>query len=563
LLHQWRTALEQTGQPVRVLTIDCYPGVNLEEIEGAIRAAWPEVHVLHSEDACLPGTRIEEIIAPNLTEDRVFGVMSCHELPEFLDAVRVRDFQGAIEEVTAGIVVVLGLGAALIHAGDVLVLADLPRWECQLRMRAGASNWRADNGDEDILRKYKRAYFWEWPLADRHKRSLFGRTDFLLDTTLPGHPGLVTATALRAGLRRTLTRPFRVVPFFDPGVWGGQWMKEVCGLDPAAQNYAWGFDCVPEENSLKLGYGEITLEIPAQDLVMLYPKELLGERTFARFGAQFPIRFDFLDTMNGQNLSLQVHPLVQYIQEHFGMPYTQDESYYILDAAEGAEVYLGLKDGVNVGALASALGAAQQGDAPLDAERFVNAFPVRPHDHVLIPAGTVHCSGKDTMVLEVSATPFIFTFKLWDWGRLGMDGRPRPIHLEHGLPNIQPERTTAWVQQNLLRRTEVLAEGPGWREERTGLHEFEFIETRRHWFTGTVQHDTRGTVHVLNLVEGWEAVVESPLGGFEPFTVHYAETFIVPAAVGPYTVRPSDGSSGGQMATICAFVRGTGMAETL
>jgi hypothetical protein len=159
------------------------------------------------------------------------------------------------------------------------------------------------------------------------------------------------------------------------------------------------------------------------------------------------------------------------------------------------------------------------------------------------------------MVLEVSATPYIFTFKLWDWDRLGLDGRPRPIHIEHGVPNIQWNRTTEWVRDNLINRFETVGEGDGWREEYTGLHEREFIETRRHWFTNTVPHHTCGGVNVLNLVEGDEAIVESPTGAFEPYVVHYAETFIIPAAVGPYTIRPHGLSEGNECITIKAFVR--------
>ena len=159
------------------------------------------------------------------------------------------------------------------------------------------------------------------------------------------------------------------------------------------------------------------------------------------------------------------------------------------------------------------------------------------------------------MVLEISATPYIFTFKLWDWGRVGLDGYPRPIHLQHGIRNIEWDRTTQWTETNLVNQFAPVASGEGWREERTGLHELEFIETRRHWFKGTVPHNTRGTVHVLNLVEGKEAVVESPSGAFQPFTVHYAETFIVPAAVGPYTIRSTQSHPQREYGTIQARVR--------
>jgi mannose-6-phosphate isomerase class I len=333
-------------------------------------------------------------------------------------------------------------------------------------------------------------------------------------------------------------------------------MERVLGVPvDNAPNHAWCFDCVPEENSLFLGFGEARVEIPALDVVLAHPKELLGESVYKRFGAEFPIRFDFLDTMGGGNLSLQVHPLTSYIREHFGMDYTQDESYYMLDAGEGAGVYLGLKEGIDRAAMVRDLNRAQNEDFEFPAETYVNRFPARKHDHFLIPAGTIHCSGKDSMVLEISATPYIFTFKLWDWERLGLDGRPRPISLAHGVANIQWDRTTEWVRRSLINRAEPVASGDGWREERTGLHELEFIETRRHWFTGTVPHDTKGTVHVLNLVEGEEAIVESPTGAFAPYHVHYAETFIVPAAVGPYTVRASGSTGGREYGTVQASVR--------
>jgi hypothetical protein len=160
-------------------------------------------------------------------------------------------------------------------------------------------------------------------------------------------------------------------------------------------------------------------------------------------------------------------------------------------------------------------------------------------------------------VLEISATPYIFTFKMWDWGRVGLDGIPRPIHLDHAAANIQWDRDTQWTSENLVGQVATVAEGPGWVEERTGLHELEFIEVRRHWFTGVVEHDTHGTVNVLNLVEGAEAIVESPTGAFEPWVVHYAETFIVPAAVGRYTIRPWGRGLGSRLATVKAYVRGT------
>lgn len=332
-------------------------------------------------------------------------------------------------------------------------------------------------------------------------------------------------------------------------------MQQAFGLCEDMPNYAWSFDGVPEENSLNLMFGDILVEIPAMDLVLYRPHQLLGEKVHARFGAEFPIRFDLLDTMGGGNLSLQVHPLTEYIQDAFGMNYTQDESYYILDCEEGSCVYLGVKEGIVPEEMERDLKAAEKGGYEFPAEKYVNKVPVKKHDHVLIPAGTVHCSGADTMVLEISATPYIFTFKMWDWGRVGLDGIPRPVHVEHGVKNIQWDRTMPWIEKNLIHQEELCRKEEGILVERTGLHQREFIDTHRYMLTKPVTCRQNDSVHVLNVVEGEKASIESPTGAFEPFEVHYAETFMIPACVGEYVINPTGASEGEQVGVIVASVR--------
>lgn len=542
------------GKADAVLVIDGYPGTRWDEIVGGLMEHLMFSNIIDAEQANLPNEHIAHMLQRNLTDDRVFGVLSCHKIEEFFDEKKLEVLRRRAEG-GKGLMLVYGVGASLVTRGDVAVYADLARWEIQQRYRSGEiGNWCADNREEETLRKYKRGFFVDWRVNDRHKHALLPELDYILETNTRDHPVMIAAKDAQAAYALAAHRPFRVVPYFDPGVWGGQWMKRVCGLDAEKANYAWSFDGVPEENSLLLEHDGVVMELPAINLVHEQPRALLGEKVHARFGAEFPIRFDFLDTVEGQNLSLQVHPLTEYIQQNFGMHYTQDESYYILDVKPGANacVYLGVKNGVEPEKMLDALEQAQH-TGEFDAEQYVNRIPAKKHDHFLIPAGTVHCSGKDAMVLEISATPYIFTFKLWDWNRVGLDGMPRPIHLEHGRPNIQFDRDTDYVLRELVNRIDPIAEGDGWREERTGLHEREFIETRRHWFTKAVPHDTCGVVNMLNLVQGSAAVVESPEGAFEPFVVHYAETFIVPAAVGAYTVRPA--VEGEACATMKAYVR--------
>ena len=541
---------ELSHQENHVLVVECYPGVSDEVLE-LVRGAFKPNAVILSDDIFYDGDELTQRMQPHLTDDRVRGVMYYGRMEDFIDPVALAAARAAVPQ--GGRTLVYGVGAGLVATGDTLVYCDLARWEIELRYRAGMPNFRAQNEDEDSLRKIKRGYFVEWRIADKRKMEVFDRVDYFLDSNVAGNPKLLTGSALRDGLLQMTSTPFRLVPYFDPGVWGGQWMKQVCGLDPTADNYAWSFDGVPEENSLYLRFDDVRVEIPAQDLVLYQPVGLLGMKNYCRFGAEFPIRFDFLDTMGGQNLSLQVHPLTEYIRSHFGMTYTQDESYYILDASEGGGVFLGLKEGVDKNAFEHDLRWAQQGGPSFPAEKYVNYFPAKKHDHFLIPAGTLHCSAANAMVLEISATPYNFTFKMWDWDRLGLDGLPRPIHIDDGLANIQWDRTTSWVRENLVNAIEVIHDEDDYREEHTGLHELEFIETRRFTSCGKTEHDATEGFHMLNLVDGTSAVVESPTDAFEPFTVHYAETFIVPAAAGRYTIRPE--AEGEQIMFVKAYVR--------
>lgn len=551
-----RAALTEAvnGDRARVV-LECYPGVLAGHLMDALRGALPDACFVDSAELYREPESLRRQFAISLGDDPVFGWMQAWDVQAYFDQDLLEAAQKRVREYP-GAAVVFGTGASrVVDDADLLVYLSSTRWVLQGRQRAHETgNLGLNNAADSPAALYKNAFFLDWRVGDALRHELFGRVDWFVDMDDPGMPRMLPGTVLRAAVKDVVQRPFRVVPFFDPGPWGGQWMRQRFGLPGDAPNYAWAFDCVPEENSVLLGFGERRFSLPAQVLVEEEPEALLGAGVYRQFGAEFPIRFDYLDTMGGGNLSLQVHPLRAYIREHFGMKYTQDESYYILDCEPGAYMYLGLRDGVEPDAFAHALRDANAGHGMLDAERWVNRIPTHRHDHFSIPAGTVHCSGRNNVVLEISATPYIFTFKLWDWGRMGLDGKPRPVHLEHGLANIQWDRDTRWVDANLRRPVEVVGEGDGWREERTGLHELEFLETRRHWFTKPVAHDTCGNVSVLNVVEGEAIVVESPDDRFAPMEVHYGETFIVPAAVGRYVIRPAS-ETGTPLATVKAYVR--------
>ena len=556
ILTGWNEILAVLSQGEKVLAVDLYTGVLEDEVIGQLKKLQPAL-LIDTRQLMKPEEEILEMTSRFMTDDVLFGYLSNLRLEDYFDISRLEEARRQIGEEN-GKVIVVGTGAGWVTQGmeTTLVYADMARWEIQQRFRRHeVKALGVDNRAEAPSLQYKRGYFNDWNVCDRYKDSLFSRVDYWLDTNKAGAPKMIDKNTFMRGVEKTATKPFRVVPFFDPAPWGGQWMKEVCDLNREEVNFGWCFDCVPEENSLLFNIEGVLFELPSNDLVLLKSRELLGAPVEARFGKNFPIRFDFLDTMGGGNLSLQVHPTTQFVHDNFGIHYTQDESYYLLDAEENASVYLGLRKGIRKEEMAEDLRKAQNGNFVFDAEKYVNKFPAKKHDHFLIPGGTVHCSGAGGMVLEISSTPNLFTFKMWDWQRLGLDGKPRPINVERGLKVIDWERDMDFVNAQLRNQTKEVASGDGWVEEHTGLHENEFIETRRHWFKKPVTHCTNRSVNVLNLVEGDEVTVSSPVDAFEPFVVHYAETFIIPACVGEYTITPGNAEEGKTYATIKAYVR--------
>lgn len=525
------------GRKKAVIVLETYTEVDVAEILEGLKGVYDQA--FNAEDCAMSDESYNARIREFLTDDRVFGIMNTLNVQDVYIPEKIAEMR---EKIAAehGVILVYGVGASLICESDLLVYADLARWEIQLRFAKGRTNWKTANSSAPKLAKFKQGFFVEWRMADRLKRRLLKKIDYLLDTNRKGDPAMAEGDGFRAGLEKFASEPFRLVPYFAPEVWGGQWMKEICDLDKSASNYAWAFDGVPEENSLYMSFNGIRIEIPSIDVVFYRPQKLLGSRVHGRFGDEYPIRFDFLDTMGGQNLSLQVHPLTEYIQNTFNMHYTQDESYYILDCGEDCNVYLGLKEGIDGNAMIADLRLAQTGATAFPAEKYVNTWKVKKHDHFLIPGGTVHCSGKDTMVLEISATPYIFTFKLWDWGRVGLDGIPRPVHIDHGEKVIQWDRTTSWVKENLVNKFYTISDDGKNKIEHTGLHEREFIETRRYTITSFVEMESEGSVSQCNVADGRGAIIESTDGSFAPYEVHYAETFIIPESVKKFRIKPLD-----------------------
>jgi predicted NBD/HSP70 family sugar kinase/mannose-6-phosphate isomerase class I len=489
-----------------------------------VDARWQPIDV-----ALRPEAEIEHLVAPFLGgNDPIFGHHFDGTLADFFDAAALAALRPDPDRLT----ILYGCGAALAGWSGPLLYVDLPKDTLQQRSRAGLVTNLGRTQPDAPKPMYKRFYFVDWPALNRHKQRLLPDIDVILDGQDATNPNFMTGTDLRNALR-TMSRSYlRARPWFEPGPWGGQWLKRMIPQLPQdAPNYAWSFELITPENGLTLESGGERLEVSFDMLMFQEAGAVLGEHA-ERFGTSFPIRFDYLDTMEGGNLSLQCHPSPGYIEAEFGEPYTQDETYYILDCAPGARVYLGFQEGVNPSAFRASLEESARSGAEVDVERFVRTLPAERHDLFLIPHGTVHCSGAGNMVLEISATPYIFTFKLYDWLRLDLDGHPRPLNVERAFANLDFSRQGSVVDDSLVSRPRTIREGDGWRLVHLPTHPVHFYDVHRIELTTAARITTDGSPHVLNVVEGGPVLLRTADGSEGRFC--FAETFVVPAAAGAY-----------------------------
>ncbi|MFV8346996.1 ROK family protein [Flavobacterium sp. ZB4P13] len=484
-------------------------------------------------NSCLKSTEeVSAMVSANLNgDDPVFGKKYMGNLSDFFDEQKLKMLQ---PDPSVDLCILYGTGAELANWKGQLLYIDVPKNEIQYRMRAGAVKNIGCADLFDNTQMYKRLYFVDWPVLNKHKDQVLPKIDLIVDEQRINEITWMSGDDFRNTMDEMLEQPLRARPWFEAGIWGGNWMKKhIKGLNEEEINYAWSFELITPENGIVIEGNHYLLEVSFDFLLFYNNKKLLGKAA-QRFGTEFPIRFDFLDTYDGGNLSIQCHPRTEYIKENFGENFTQDETYYILDCEPDAEVYLGFQEDINLEEFKTALLDAQNKGIKMDAEQYVQKFEAHKHDLFLIPNGTIHASGKNNMVLEISSTPYIFTFKMYDWLRLGLNGQPRPINIEHAFKNLYFDYKGDYVPQELISKQEVATQWDNGKKLSLSTHEEHFYAVDRYEFTGETVITTNGQCHICMLVEGESVGI---IVGNKTSVFKYAETFVIPAAVEQYTVR--------------------------
>ena len=535
-------ALAQKIAAHESVILDGMGGVMWSDFRNRLTVALAELGLkyewLDINEALLSQPAVDQLIAPFLGgDDPVFGRRNPRPLRDFFAPEKLAELSR--RATSRKRTILFGTGAALASRQGFLIYVDVPKNEIQFRSRSGTVTNLGASQPAAPKPMYKRFYFVDWPPLRKHQADLLPLLDLIVDSQRPDEPAFMGGADFRHGLAKAARSWFRVRPWFEPGPWGGQWMKQrFPGFAPETPNLAWSFELISPENGLAFASGNRLLEAAFDWLMFQDHRAVLGD--FAdRFGCEFPIRFDYLDTFGGGNLSVQCHPRPDYASRHFGEHFTQDETYYLTDCGADAEVYLGFQPGVDAKEFQQALEKSFHESGALDVERFVQKHAATKHGLYLIPNGTIHCSGKNNLVLEISATPYIFTFKMYDWMRLDLDGQPRPLNIERAMENLYFDRQGERIPREFISQPQLLAHGEGWELTHLPTHAEHFYDVHRFDFTTMVESRTAGSPHVLNVVAGPSVVLETP--DTPPQRFAFAETFVVPAATGTYRLTSDTG----------------------
>ncbi|MGM9475958.1 class I mannose-6-phosphate isomerase [Pedobacter sp. GSP4] len=520
--------------------IDGFSGVLWNEIivdlDKYLKTRGRQVRWTFTEDFYKEHLTLEQLRAPFLGEaEDVWGRQADISLADFFKLDEVDNCQpladGALD-------ICIGCGAALFDWDGPLIFLEVPKNEIQYRMRAGAVQNLGSKAKVPYQQMYKSLYFIDWVVLKKHREHYFNAISVIADTQWLGDISWMYTADLKQAAHDLTGAPLRARPWFEKGVWGGQFLKEfVPGISQDESNYAWSFELIVPENGIVLHKDGNNFEIPFDLLMHLESERILGSHQKI-FGTEFPIRFDFLDTIQGGDLSVQVHPEPAYIRTNFGENFTQDETYYILEAEADASVYLGLQDGVEKDDFKKAAQQSYSNNSPLDVEAYVQRFPAKKHDLFLIPHGTVHSAGQGNLVLEISATPYIFTFKIYDWLRPDLDGKPRPISIDHAFENIDFSAAGDRVEQEYIAKPKVSRSGQDWEIVNFPTHDKHFYEINQLSIASELAFAATNVCKIMMVVEGNGVTVVSEDGLCREFS--YAETFILPSAMGSYKLIATD-----------------------
>lgn len=532
---------ENSRKRTFIVSLEGYHGIDWDALVNKLDPAATGMKMKHfgMNKYLKPESEIDRIIEPFLGgDDPLFGKRFPLGINVFFDPVKLDELRTELllmkDSDEKQVIIISGTGSSLIELYDELWYADIPKDVIQLRARQEGLKNIGGERELSFGDYYKRAYFVDWPALNRTKMRLLPSVDVFIDGQNADDPVWMDGEDFRDAVREVSENPFRVRPWFMPGPWGGKFLQGHMDLDPEQPNFAWSYELIVPENSVVLEKDNRRIEWSFDTIMYLENNNILGNEAARLFKYEWPIRLDYLDTVDGGNLSTQCHPRPEYIRRNFGESFTQDETYYITNCKPGARVYLGLTDSCDPDEFKNALERSQKDGSEVDIDKYVYSVESEPHGLYLIPNGTVHCSGRGNLVLEISATPYIFTFKIYDYLRKDLNGALRTLNVERAWDNMYFHRRSEYVGKNLIPSPRLIRDEAGRKEYVLSDSPHFFYNIHRVEFENEFQYETGGKAFAVNLVEGESVEVISHSG--HKTILNYLESMVIPAATKRFTV---------------------------
>lgn len=512
-----------------------------------------EVKVIRFADIYKSSKEIHEMIDPYLEWDRskdptlLYGKVFKGGYPAIFDEGKKNSFKEAVAQnrkAAGTVTIVYGYGCLdkeFRELYDVKGYLDVTPKESILRIRRGQFVNYGDSVADKVNLTIRRCYYADFEMAVGLRGELLreGVLDWYLPSDDPNGIQLLSRETMEDMLSAVSRYPFRCKPAYIEGVWGGTYVKKIRHLPDTMKNCAWVFDLIPMEVSLVVEAGENKVEFPYFTFLQKEGVAVMGEPCVKKFHGYFPIRFNYDDSWHSSgNMSIQCHSGAKWNIENYNEFGRQDESYYVVEAGQDAKTFIGFKDDADTDEFVEKIKKADTEHEPFDYMKYVSHEESKPGLQVMIPAGTIHSSGRNQLVLEIgSLTIGSYTYKLYDYLRKDLDGKPRPIHTWYGERNLAFERKTSWVRGNIVQKQRTVREGEGWREIILGESDLLYFTLRRFDFQTSIEDDTKGKFHVLSVVNGEHIRISSIDHPERSFEARYLDIVVVPANMGRYIVE--------------------------
>ena len=321
-------------------------------------------------------------------------------------------------------------------------------------------------------------------------------------------------------------------------------MKKLRNLPKEMRNAAWVFDFIPMEVSVVVEAGGELLDINYCSFVHKEGVNLMGQACVDHFEGYFPIRFNYDDSYHSTgNMSVQCHSGGKYNIENYNEFGRQDESYYVVVTGHEAKTFIGFRDDADIPQFFKDIEAADTEHKPCDYMKYVSYEESKPGLQVMLPAGTIHSSGRNQVILEIgSLTIGSYTYKMYDYLRLDFDGKQRPIHTKLGEENVRQDRRYSVIHdpespEYIVQTPRLDKEGEGWQEYILGENPQMYIYLRRLEFEKQCPQNTVDRFHVLALVDGEACRVRSVAHPERHFDMQFMDIVCVPADMGEYVIE--------------------------